>query len=118
MNWEQIFGTALVAFLGVALPPLTVMFLNWLKKQKWVQKLHLEGFFEAMVPQVVQWVEYWAQQLAEKGEKPSGEDKMAKFVELLKKEAPDNLKGLTDEDIAMRAEAELMKLKKSLNGSS
>lgn len=114
MDWMQLLGIVVTAVCGIALPPLTIMFLNWLKTQKWVKKVHLEGFFQAMVPQVVQWVEYWAEQIGKDGEKPTSEAKKAKFLELLKKEAPDSLKGLTDDEIAMRAEAELAKLKNGL----
>jgi hypothetical protein len=115
MNWHEILSLVITALVGVVLPPLGVMFLNWIKKQKWVQKLHLEDFFGAMVPQVVQWVEYWAEQYAKEhnGEKPPSAAKRDKFVELLKKEMPTNVK-MTDDEIAMRAEAELMKLKNGL----
>ena len=118
MDWNQILTIlvgALVTAILTVLPPLALMFLKWLQNQAWVKKLHLEDFFGAMVPQAVQWVEYWAEQLVKKGEaKPTGEAKMAKFVEYLRTNAPDNLKGLTDSDIALRAETELKKLKEGL----
>jgi len=107
MNWQEILYIVVTSVVGIALPPLSLMFLNWLKTQKWVAKLHLENFFGAMVPQVVQWVEYWAEQLPHP---PSSEEKMAKFVSLLKQELPTSVK-MTDEEFAVRAEIELKKLK-------
>jgi hypothetical protein len=113
MDWQQILSAVVTAVVGIALPPLSIMLLNWLKNQRWVQKAHLEDFFAAMVPQVVQWVEFWADQLAAKGEKPSGEAKMAKFKELLKEQLPTSAK-ITDEELMLRAESELVKMKASL----
>ena len=116
MDWQQILSAVIIAVIGIALPPLSLILLNWLKSQKWVQKAHLEGFFESMVPQVVQWVEYWADQYAKRnsGKKAAPEAKMNKFRELLKAELPTDAK-MTDDQLALRAEAELRKLKNGLS---
>lgn len=109
MDWQQILSAVVIAAIGIALPPLGIMLLNWLKGQKWVQKAHLEGFFTTMVPQVIQWVEVWAEQLTKSGKKPDAAAKMSKFKELLKAQVPTNA-NLSDEEVALRAEAELKKL--------
>jgi len=111
-TWQQVLAIVL-PILGTIVAALAPILIKWLQNQKWVQKAHLENFFGAMVPQVVQWVEYWAENLVKNGgekAKPTPEQKMAKFKELLKKELPANA-NLTDEQFALRAENELRKLK-------
>lgn len=109
-TWQQILAIVL-PILGTIVAALAPILLKWLQNQKWVQKAHLEDFFGAMVPQVVQWVEYWAENLVKQGKPaPTGEEKMAKYLELLKAELPANV-SMTDEKFALRAEAELKKLK-------
>jgi len=95
-----------VPILVAALGAVTPILLNWLKSQKWVQKAHLEDFLAAMVPQVVEWVDAWAEELTKKegGKKPTGEEKLAKAKEILAEKAP-MLKGETE--IMGRIEAAL-----------
>ena len=88
------------------------MLLTWLKKQEWVQKAHLENFFTQMVPTLIQWVESWA---ATQTDTPSGEAKMEKFKELLKSNLPKGIV-ISDEELILRAETELRKLKVGLGG--
>ena len=105
-SWQQ-----LIAVLVSCLVPVLAfggkMLLEWLKKQQWVQKAHLEQFFAGMVPLIIQWVESWA---STQTEKPTSEAKMAKFKELLKANIPKGI-GISDEEMMLRAEAELKKLK-------
>jgi hypothetical protein len=111
-TWQQVLAIVL-PILGTIVAALAPILIKWLQNQKWVQKLHLENFFGSMVPQVVQWVEYWAENMVKEGgekAKPTSAQKMAKFKELLKKELPAST-NMSDEQFAMRAEAELRKLK-------
>ena len=68
---------------------LSPILLAWLKKQTWVQNAHLEDFLAALIPQVVEWVESWGEELIKSGnEKPTGEQKLAKAKEILAAKAP------------------------------
>jgi len=104
-SWAQLITVLITALIPVLAFGGKVL-LTWLKKQKWVEKAHLEDFFAAMIPQIIQWVESWATAQATK---PTSEAKMAKFTELLKAQLPAG--SMTDEEITLRAEAELKKLK-------
>lgn len=78
-----------VPIVVAAIGAVTPILISWLKKQKWVQKAHLEDFLSALIPQVVEWVEYWANELVKKGgEKPTPEAKLAKAKEILAEKAP------------------------------
>ena len=107
-SWQQ-----LIAVLVSCLVPVLAfggkMLLTWLKTQSWVQKAHLEEVFAGLIPLVIQWVESWA---SAQPEKPTPEAKMAKFKELLKANLPKGTK-VSDEELALRAEAELAKLKEA-----
>ena len=108
-TWAQLIAV-LVSCLAPVLAFGGAMLLKWLKTQTWVQKAHLEAFFAGMVPLIIQWVESWA---STQKEKPTPEAKMAKFKELLKANLPKGA-GISDEELALRAEAELAKLKNGL----
>ena len=111
MDWNLLLILALAAGIGL-LGPASVMLIGWLKEQPWVKKLHLEDFFAAVIPQVVEWVEYWAGQLEKKGEKPDSIAKMAEAIKVLREENPE-LKKVTDDTIMRRIEVHLQKLKKA-----
>ena len=111
-SWAQllvVFGPLLVAALGFG----GKVLLTWLRKQAWVQKMHLEQFFTTMVPEVIQWVESWEKL---QDEKPTPEAKAAKFKELLKSNLPKGA-DISDEELALRAETELRKLKAGVPGA-
>jgi hypothetical protein len=111
MDWQQILAIVippLIAALGGLVPVL----LAWLKKQKWVEQAHLEDFFSALLPQVFEWVEYWAEHLYEPkfGKKPTSEMKMAKAIEMVKTHLPKHVvKTMTDEAIRLRLEHTIKK---------
>ena len=106
MDWKTILATV-IPFLVAALGALSPVIINWLKTQKFVQKAHLENIISALIPQIIEWVEYWAEELAKKGEKPTSEQKLAKAVEFLKNEV--NVPVSTE--IVSRIEAALKKIK-------
>lgn len=104
MDWEGLLKQVvpvLVSALGVAMP----FFLVWLKKQKVVQKLHLEELLYSLIPQVVEWVEEWALRLVDK---PSSEQKLDKALSLLKA----NGVKIDDNELKLRIEAALTNKKK------
>jgi hypothetical protein len=113
MDWKYLLILAIAGFIGL-LGPASVMLISWLKEQPWVKKLHLEDFFAAVIPQVVDWIEYWASQLAkEEGKtKPDGEAKMTEAIRVLREENPKELKKVSDDMIKRRIEVHLQKLKK------
>lgn len=88
MDWKEFLAAvlpAVFAFLGVAVPVL----LKWLKTQEIVQKAHLEGLLDTMVPAIVEWVEVWAEDFVKTYDrKPGGKAKLEKAVEYLQKEIP------------------------------
>jgi hypothetical protein len=100
---------------GTILTIATPFIIMWLKKQSWVKKAHLENFFQTMVPQVVQWVDSWDEDLVKEGgdkAKPTPQQKDAKFKQLLKAQLPAKA-SITDEELALRAKAELKALKEA-----
>lgn len=103
--WQEILAVIIpvvLAALGVATP----IIIKWLKMQQIIQKMHLEDLLATMIPAVIAWVEYWAEQLTKKGEKPTGEAKLAKAIEFIKNEVPSL--NLTTE-VVSRIETELKK---------
>lgn len=103
MDWWHILFLLVGALVGL-LGPLSVMLIGWLKAQPWVKKLHLEDFFAAVIPQIVEWIEYWAAQLPEK---PAGEEKMAEAIKVFREEHP-TVK-VSDDMIKRRIEVHLRK---------
>jgi hypothetical protein len=106
MDWKAVLAIV-IPFLLAALGQLVPMLLEWLKNQKWVQAAHLEDLFATLLPQAFEWVEYWAKKIYEPtfGKAPSGEMKLAKNIELIRKHLPKQAnKMLTDEDIRLRIE--------------
>jgi len=83
------------------------MLMEWVKTQKWVQKAHLESVFAGLIPLAIEWVESWAGMQAEK---PTSEAKMDKFKTLIKASLPAGTK-VSDEELTLRAEAALKKMK-------
>lgn len=59
MGWEQILTIVLVGLAGIV-ASVSPFAISWLLKQKVVQQLHLEGLIQAIIPQVIDWVEWWA----------------------------------------------------------
>lgn len=109
MEWEDVLKIV-VPILVSLLPPLLVMLIKWLKTQTWVQKAHLETIFETLIPQVVEWVEYWASELVKNGgTKPTSKEKMDKALSLLKEHIPETAK--ITEQTKLRLEVALQKLK-------
>lgn len=110
--WQEILTTALTTLLTIVVPIIVTalaaaapIIIAWLKNQKIVQRLHLEDLLAAMVPQVVEWVEWWAENLVKEGKaKPASEEKLAKAIELLTAKIPSL--GNSDE-LRMRIETEL-----------
>jgi len=111
MDWKYLLILAVGAVVGL-LGPASVMLISWLKQQPWVKKLHLEDFFAAVIPQVVDWIEYWASQLAKEDKKPAGEEKMAEAIRVLREEHPAELKKVSDDTIKRRIEVHLQRMKK------
>lgn len=118
MDWTQIITIIFVGLAGIvaAISPFVI---SWLLKQKWVQQLHLEGLIQTMIPQVVDWVEWWASHWNEKSAtacdgvpSPKGEAKMAKALTLLKAYVP-GAKTVPDEILRLKFETELEKRKKA-----
>jgi hypothetical protein len=111
--WKEILAAVLppvIAALMAGVPAL----LEWLKSQKWVQTLHLEDFLSAVIPQALEWVEWWSVNIFEPkyGRKPSSEEKLAKAVLHVESKLP---KGVTvaAEEIALRVETALATAKKN-----
>jgi hypothetical protein len=109
MDWWHLLILLVTAVVGL-LGPASVMLISWLKDQPWVKKLHLEDFFSAAIPQVVEWIEYWASQLKDK---PDGEAKMNEAIRVMREEHPAELKKISDDTIKRRIEVHLQKLKKA-----
>lgn len=110
MDWTIILT---IVFTGLAaiLAAISPFFIAWLLKQKWVQQLHLENLISAVIPQVVEWVEWWATHWKD-GAPPKGEAKMDKALALLKTYVPAAAK-VPDEILKLKLEAALAKLKAS-----
>jgi hypothetical protein len=106
IDWTPVIAaiiTAIIAVLGTLGP----VVIKWLQSLKVVQQLHLENLVAALIPQVIEWVEYWAEQLIKKGQpKPTGPEKLAKGLELLKAAAP-TIASMADENLILRIETEL-----------
>ena len=98
--------TGLAAILAAISP----FFIAWLIKQKIVQQLHLENLIAAVIPQVVEWVEWWATHWKD-GAPPKGEAKMDKALGLLKTYVPAAAK-IPDEILKLKLEAALVESKK------
>lgn len=118
MDWTQIITIILVGLAGIV-AAISPFIIAWLLKQKWVQQLHLEGLIQTMIPQVVDWVEWWAAHWNDpKGVQvgdvppPKGEAKMAKALTLLKAYVP-GAKTIPDEILRLKFETELEKRKKA-----
>jgi len=108
MEWHLLLILVVVAVVSL-LGPASVALIGWLKEQPWVKKLHLEDFFAAVIPQVVEWIEWWAAQLEEK---PDGAAKLTEAIRVLREENPE-LKKVTDATITRRIELHLQNLKKA-----
>jgi len=94
--WQEILAIV-VPILVAALCAATPVIIAWLKSQKYIQLLHLEDLMAVLVPQVVEWVEWWAEQLVKNGEpKPASNDKLIKALSILEQKVP-----------AIKSEAEL-----------
>lgn len=112
MDWTIILTIVFVGLAGI-LAAISPFFLSWLLKQKWVQQLHLENLISAVIPQVVEWVEWWAAHWNDKdGAPPKGPAKMDKALALLKTYVPAAAK-IPDEILKLKLEAALDKLKTS-----
>jgi len=110
MDWQVILGIVLVGLAGIV-ASISPFVISWLMKQKWVQQLHLENLISAMVPQVVEWVEWWAAHWNDKdGVAPKGDLKMNKALELLKAYVPAAAK-IPDEILKLKFETALAKSK-------
>lgn len=110
MDWTIVIGIVLVGLAGI-LAAISPFFIAWLVKQKWVQHLHLEGLIQAVVPQVVEWVEWWAAHWNDPAiPAPKSEVKMAKALELLKTYVP-AAKAIPDEILKLKIETELAHVK-------
>jgi hypothetical protein len=116
MDWTIVITIILVGLAGIvaAISPFVI---SWLLKQKIVQQLHLEGLIQTVIPQVVDWVEWWAAHWndprgVEVGDvpPPKGEAKMAKALELLKIYVP-AAKNVPDEILRLKFETALIKSK-------
>lgn len=111
MDWTIILT---IVFTGLAaiLAAIAPFFIAWLLKQKVVQQLHLEGLIQAVVPQVVEWVEWWAAHWNDKdGAPPKGELKMNKALELIRIYIPTTVQ-IPDEILKLKFETALDKLRK------
>jgi hypothetical protein len=111
MDWTIILT---IVFTGLAaiLAAISPFFIAWLLKQKWVQQLHLENLISAVIPQVVEWVEWWATHWKDPATAPKGEAKMDKALELLKTYVPAATK-IPDEILKLKLETALSKLKEA-----
>ena len=101
MEWHEILGIVLtgVASILAALSPILI---QYLKNLKIVKQAHLEALVDSLVPQVIEWVEYWAEQAGGK----TSTEKLEKAKEFLFKKIP----YLKDhEDIVLRIETALRK---------
>jgi hypothetical protein len=109
MDWTIILT---IVFTGLAaiLAAISPFFIAWLLKQKIVQQLHLENLISAMIPQVVEWVEWWATHWKDSAP-PKGEAKMTKALELLKTYVPAAAK-IPDEILKLKFETALADSKK------
>lgn len=105
--WQELLAVV-VPILIAALSACAPIIISWLKTQKIVQKMHFEDLIATMIPQIIAWVEYWAEQLTKQGTKPTSEQKLAKALELINIEVP-GVKLTTD--IVSRIETELKKTK-------
>jgi hypothetical protein len=111
--WQEILAAVLppvVAALLAGVPAL----LKWLKSQEWVQKLHLEDFLSAVIPQALEWVEWWATHIFEPkyGRKPSSDEKLAKCVQHVEGKLPTWAR-VASEEILLRVETALSTAKKN-----
>jgi hypothetical protein len=118
MDWTMIITIILVGLAGIV-ASISPFVIAWLLKQKWVQQLHLEGLIQAVIPQVVDWVEWWASHWNDpKGVQtgdvpgPKGAAKMEKALALLKSYIP-GAKRVPDEILRLKVEVELEKRKKA-----
>lgn len=110
MDWTVILG---IIFVGLAaiVASISPFVISWLLKQKWVQQLHLENLISAVIPQVVEWVEWWAAHWNDpKVPAPKGEVKMTKALELLKTYVPGAAK-ISDEILKLKIETSLVAFK-------
>lgn len=107
--WQEILAAVLPP-LAAALMAGVPALLKWLKSQEWVQKLHLESMLSVIIPQVIEWVEWWAQNIfPEKfGRDPSSDEKLAKAVQMVQAKMPPW--ALVDlEELRLRIESALSK---------
>jgi len=110
MDWTMIIGIVLAGLAGIV-AAVSPFFVSWLLKQKIVQQLHLEGLIQAVIPQVVEWVEWWASHWNERdGAAPKGGVKMEKALELLRTYVP-AAKNVPDEILRLKIETALAKNK-------
>jgi hypothetical protein len=118
MDWTIILG---IIFVGLAaiVASISPFVISWLLKQKWVQQAHLEALISALIPQVVEWVEWWAAHWDSKAEEvpprttalpPKGEAKMTKALELLRAYIP-AAKAVPDEILKLKFETALINKK-------
>lgn len=107
MDWKEILAIIIPIVVSI-LPPLSVMLIKWLKTQSFIQKAHLEDIVATLIPQIVEWVEYWAEQIGKNGSKPTSEEKLEKAKEFLAKELPEF--PVTSE-VELRIENALKKIK-------
>jgi hypothetical protein len=106
MDWKIILGIVLVGLAGIV-ASISPFVISWLMKQKWVQMLHLENLVSAIIPQIVEWVEWWAAHWNDpKVPAPKGEAKMAKALDLLKTYIP-AAKAIPDEILKLKFETAL-----------
>lgn len=110
MDWKMIVTIVLVGLAGIV-ASISPFVIAWLRNQKFVQQLHLENLISAVIPQVVEWVEWWATHWKD-GAPPKGEAKMDKALALLKTYVPAAAK-VPDEILKLKLEAALAKLKAS-----
>lgn len=119
MDWTQIITIVLLGLAGIV-AAISPFIITWLLKQKIVQQLHLEGLIQAVIPQVVDWVEWWAahwndpkvQTIGVLSEAPKGEKKMVKALELIRAYVP-AAKKVPDEILRLKFETALGAKKKA-----
>jgi hypothetical protein len=110
MTWQIILGIVLVGLAGIV-ASVSPFVISWLRAQKWVQQLHLEELISAVIPQVVEWVEWWAAHWNDaNGAAPKGGVKMEKALELLKTYVPAAAK-IPDEILKLKIETALTQSK-------
>lgn len=110
MDWQMIVTIVLVGLAGIV-ASISPFVIAWLRNQKFVQQLHLENLISAMIPQIVEWVEWWAAHWNDKdGVPPKGPAKMDKAFVLLRTYVPAAAK-IPDEILKLKFETALANAK-------